>query len=100
MRATKFAERTAAAIGACALAGCNAGQLDTKRAVVDFTACANEVKETPEWKAVSARIWQFDTSDTADKLTDSKPLSESERNDLVQVHAKMQPCRQIIISLL
>jgi hypothetical protein len=38
-----------------------------------------------------------DDTDTADKLSDTKPLSQSERNALVQVHSKMQRCRQIII---
>jgi hypothetical protein len=47
---------------------------------------------------VYARLWANDNTDTAAKLNDPKPLTKQEQNAYVQVHNKMQRCRQIIIA--
>jgi hypothetical protein len=47
---------------------------------------------------VYARLWAFDDSDTAVKLSDPAPLTAGERDALVQVHNRRVQCRQIIIT--
>jgi len=46
---------------------------------------------------VYERLWAGDNTDTAAKLNDLKPLTKEEQNAYVQVHHKMQRCRQIVI---
>lgn len=69
-----------------------------QQATQEATACAHEVKTSPEGQMVYARLWAFDDSDIAAKLRDPAPLSKEEQNALVQVHNKNAKCRQIIIS--
>jgi hypothetical protein len=69
-----------------------------KQAVGDATSCLQAAKATPEGQTVFARLWANDPAlDTADKLTDPKPLTKDERNALVQFHSKALPCRQFIV---
>ena len=44
------------------------------------------------------RVWAFDDSDTAAKLSDPATLTAEQRNALVQVHNRQVQCRQIIIT--
>jgi hypothetical protein len=44
------------------------------------------------------RFQRHRSSDTPTKLSDPKPLTKDERDALVRVQSKMQPCRQIIIA--
>jgi hypothetical protein len=47
---------------------------------------------------LAPRLWQDDGTDTAEKLSDPKPLTPAERDALVLVHNKQVQCRQIIIA--
>jgi hypothetical protein len=81
------------------LAGC--GQIAQQRAseaVLSAGNCIKEVRATPEGQIVYARLWLNDGTDTADKLSDPKPLTKDEQNALVKVHNKFLACRQIIIA--
>jgi hypothetical protein len=82
------------------LAGC--AQIIGRVAAVDAAdkakACIAAYRATPEYQLIAPRLWQFDDTDTATKLSDPNPLTPSERNALVQVHNKAVQCRQIIIS--
>lgn len=73
-------------------------QMAAKQAGANAMACFQEVRATPEGQLVYARLWRNDESDTASKLTDTKPLTEAEKAALVQVHTANQKCRQIIIA--
>jgi hypothetical protein len=88
------------AFAVLALPGCAAiiGQVTAVDAAKKAKACIADVHATPEYQMVAARLWQFDNTDTAAKLSDPNPLSPAERNALVQVHNRVVPCRQIIIS--
>jgi hypothetical protein len=88
------------AFAVLALSGCAAiiGQVTAADAIKKAKACFADVHATPEYRMVAARLWQFDDTDTAVKLSDPNPLTPAERNALVQVHNKVAPCRQIIIS--
>lgn len=88
------------AIAVLTLAGCAAiiGQVTAVDAAKKFKACVADYKSTPEYQTIAARLWQFDDTDTAPKLSDPKPLTPAERNALVLVHNKAVQCRQIIIS--
>jgi hypothetical protein len=68
-----------------------------RQAISDATSCVKDVRTSPEGQIVYARLWANDDSDTADKLMDAKPLSQSERNALVTLHTKILRCRQIVI---
>jgi hypothetical protein len=89
----------ACAIAVFTSAGCAAiiGQVTTIDAIKKAKACMADVHATPEYQMVAPRLWQFDDTDTAAKLSDPKPLGPAERNALVQVHNKIVLCRQIII---
>jgi hypothetical protein len=82
------------ALGGCAIATQIATRQDAKKAA----ECWAEAKATPEAQLIFKRLWKFDSTDTADKLSDPKPLTPEERNALIQVHNRLEPCRQIIIS--
>jgi hypothetical protein len=86
----------AVAFAAYALTGC--ARFAEQAAVKNATTCAQEVNATPEAQLVFARLWAGNTSDTAAKLSDPKPLTPRERDALVVVHNKIQPCRQIVIT--
>jgi hypothetical protein len=82
------------ALGGCAIATQIATRQDAKKAA----ECTAEAQATPEAQLIFKRLWKFDSTDTADKLSDPKPLTPEERNALIQVHNRLEPCRQIIIS--
>ena len=73
-------------------------QIAATRAVSDATTCVKNVRASPEGQITYARLWANDDTDTADKLSDTKPLSQSERNALVAVHNKVRACRDIIVA--
>ena len=77
----------------CAIVTQIATQQDAKKA----KECFADAKATPEGQLVHKRIWSFDGTDTAEKLTDPKPLTPPERDALVQFKSHIEPCRQIII---
>jgi hypothetical protein len=83
-----------------AVAGCAriAGQLDAQESAKNFKSCMQEIRATPEGQLVSARLWRFDETDTASKLSDPNPFSKSERDALVTTHNLLQRCRQIILT--
>ena len=85
----------ATVLAAHALASC--AQVAGQVAVSNATSCIKEVKSSPEGQMVYARLWANDNTDTAAKLNDPKPLTKQEQNAYVQVHRKMQRCRQIVI---
>jgi hypothetical protein len=76
-----------AVVGAVAAAG----------AADKYKTCIADVKATPEAQMLSHRLWQGDATDTADKLSDPKPLTLAERDALVKIHPLRLQCRQIII---
>jgi hypothetical protein len=91
---------TMAAVSAVALALTNCavvGQLDAANAMKNAKSCIQEIRATPEWQLVYARLWRFDDLDTAGKLSDPNPLSNKERDALVKAHSQMKQCQQIII---
>ena len=94
MRSSLIVIAMAVALGGCAIATQIATQQDIKKA----NECMADVKASPEWQLVHKRIWAFDGTDTADKLTDPKPLTPDERNALLQDHNRIVQCRQIIIT--
>ena len=63
----------------CAIVTQIATQQDAKKA----KECFADAKATPEGQLVHKRIWSFDGTDTAEKLTDPKPLTPPERDALV-----------------
>jgi len=86
----------ALSLGGCAIATAIATQQDAKKA----KECLAEAQATPEGQLVYRRIWKGDGdgTDTADKLTDPKPLTPAERDALVRFHGRVAQCRMIIIS--
>jgi hypothetical protein len=96
----RILESIAVIVIASNLVGCAKmiAQNAAQTAVTEAVTCFKDVRSSPEGQIVYARAWANDDSDTADKLTDSKPLTKDERNALVKVHNKMQACRQIIIA--
>jgi hypothetical protein len=82
------------ALGGCTILTKIATQQDAKKA----KECFADAKATPEGQLVHERIWSFDGANTADKLTDPKPLTPDERNALIQYKNRIEPCRQIVIS--
>jgi hypothetical protein len=84
------------ALAALGLGGC--AQMAAREAATNALSCAAEVRASAEAKIVYARVWVGDDSDTADKLNDQKPLTKEERDALVQVHNRLQRCKQIIIA--
>jgi hypothetical protein len=82
------------------LAGCAAQQ--AQRATTEdrakYAKCVADNRATPEGQMLSTRLWAWDGSDTAAKLTDPNPLTKAERDALVQVHNRTLQCRQIVIS--
>jgi hypothetical protein len=69
-----------------------------QQASKNATECALAVKGSPEGQTLYTRLWAFDESDTAAKLSDPAPLTIDQRNALVQTHNRMVQCRQIIIN--
>jgi hypothetical protein len=47
---------------------------------------------------LAPRLWAFNETDTASKLSDPNPLAKQERDALVVYHNQMQRCRQIILT--
>jgi hypothetical protein len=64
----------------------------------NFKKCVEEYKATPDAQMLTPRLWQGDSTDSAEKLTDPKPLTSTERDALVRGHSKVLQCRQIITS--
>jgi hypothetical protein len=81
-------------LGGCAVVGAVSAVATRDK----FQKCVAEYKATPEAQMLAPRIWQGDATDTAEKLSDPKPLTPAERDALVRVHPKMLDCRRIIIS--
>jgi hypothetical protein len=79
-----------------ALTGC--AQIALKDATTNFQKCAAENKATPEGRMLALRLWQNDGTDTAAKLSDPKPLTQPERDALVQLHTRGLQCRQILVT--
>lgn len=77
------------------LASC--AQIDARQTVEHATACVRDVRASPEGRVVYARLWAGDENDNAAKLSDANPLATDERNALLQVHTKLQRCRQMIL---
>ncbi len=82
------------ALGDCAQIIANR---DAKDTVQNALACISAARASPDGQLVYARLWRNDGSDTADKLSDPKPLTREERDALVRVHTQLVPCRQFII---
>jgi hypothetical protein len=61
-------------------------------------SCLQDVKSSQEGQIVYAKLWAFDATDTADKLSDPNPLTPTERDALAQVHNDIISCRQTTIS--
>jgi hypothetical protein len=64
----------------------------------DAKECAQAARNSPEGQMLHTRLWAFDDSDTAAKLSDPATLTAEQRNALVQVHNRVVQCRQIIIT--
>jgi hypothetical protein len=86
----------ALAIGASLIAGC--AQIATNQALADATSCLREARTSPDGQVVYGRLWVNDETDTADKLTDDKPLPRNERDALVRILNKLHTCRNIIVA--
>jgi len=82
-----------ALVGGCAITT----QLATRQAASNATSCIKEVRSSPEGKIAYVRLWNFDDSDNAAKLTDPKPLTKAEQDALVQTHNRLQRCKQIVL---
>ena len=93
MRACLFVTLCLVARG---LTGCTL--VTTQQAAKQATNCLQDVRSSPEGQIVYAKLWAFDATDTAAKLSDSNPLTPSERDAFVQVHNNIISCRQMIIS--
>jgi hypothetical protein len=65
---------------------------DTKAAL---TKCFADIRATPEGQLLSKRLWQADSTDTAAKLSDPKPLTQAEKDALVSNHTKSIECRRL-----
>ncbi len=95
-----FGLAAAIVVAVHSLSGCAqiVGRMAAVDAVDKAKACVAAYKATPEYQMIAKRIWQFDDTDTAAKLSDPNPLTPAERDALVQVHNQSARCRQIIIS--
>jgi hypothetical protein len=82
------------AVGSCAIDPQVAIQQDEKKAA----QCIAKVMATPDALIVFRRVWRGDGTDTANKLTDPKPLTPPEREALLRIRGPIDVCRQIIIS--
>jgi hypothetical protein len=78
------------------LTGC--AQIAAQEAIKQAKACFEDAKSSPEGQMVYTRLWAFNDTDTAAKLSDPAPLTKDQQNALVQLHNKTLPCRQIIIA--
>lgn len=78
------------------LTGC--AQIAAQQASKNAAECARAIRSSPEGQVVFARLWGFDDTDTAAKLTDPSPLTSEQRNALVEIHNRTFQCRQIIIA--
>jgi hypothetical protein len=88
-----------AAAAAIFLTGCAQiiARTDATHAVQESVACVKTIRDSADGQIVYARLWRGDGSDTANKLTDLKPLTADERDALVRVHTKLLPCREYVI---
>ena len=85
-----------AALG-LALAGCQSvADSRTQEAREDFAACKNLTFETADGTLLKRRLWVGDGTDSASKLTDPLPLTQTERAALARYTASVLPCRQIV----
>ena len=84
---------------ALALGGCTIlTKIGTQQDVKKAEECFADAKATPEAGPLYKRLWKFDGTDTADKLTDPKPLTPDERNALIQYKNRLEPCRKNVVS--
>jgi hypothetical protein len=80
-----------------ALAGCQTvAEGQTQGAREDVGACKNLSFETADGMLLKRRLWVGDGTDSASKLTDPLPLTQSERDALARYTASVLPCRQIV----
>lgn len=80
------------------LSGCAiANQYASQQAVSLAAACSSQVKSSPEFTVSHTRLWNFNDSDSASKLSDPKPLTKAEQDAFVQAHNKMMECRKLIL---
>ena len=85
------------AVASLGLAGCAiAAMSSAKHTIANTKDCMEQTKESPEGRVVYARLWSGDET-TADKLTDTRPLTKPERDAYVVVHNKVVQCRQLNI---
>jgi hypothetical protein len=70
----------------------------TQQTARPANSCLQDVKSSQEGQKVYGKLWAFDATDTAAKLSDPNPLTPTEREALVQVHNNIISCRQMIIS--
>jgi hypothetical protein len=85
-------------LAGCGLVAQQQAREATHEAILSAGNCIKEARATPEGQIVGARLWLNDGTDTADKLSDPKPLTKDERNAFVIMHNKLLACRQIIIA--
>jgi hypothetical protein len=78
------------------VAGC--AQIATQETVKNAKECLQAVKSTEDAQLLRKRLWQFDDTDTAEKLSDPTPLTKPERDAIVRHHNRMVPCREIVIN--
>jgi hypothetical protein len=81
----------AGGLAACALTA-------TQQIAKSASSCLQNVKSSQEGQIVYAKLWASDATDTPAKLSDSNPLTPTERDTLIQVHNKIILCRQMNIS--
>jgi hypothetical protein len=74
------------------------GQLDAQSAAKNAKSCFQQIWATPQGQLLSPRLWRFNETDTASKLSDPNPLTKSEQDALVVVHTQMQSCKEIILT--
>lgn len=83
-------------LGPLVLVGC--AQIAAQQTAKNVDKCVADNKATPEGQVLSARLWANDSTDTAAKLSDPKPLTPDERNALVQFHNRALECRKLILA--
>jgi hypothetical protein len=81
---------------ACGLTGCTL--VATRQTAKQASSCLQDVNSSPEGQIVYAKLWAFDATDTAAKLSDPNALTPTERDALVHVHNAIISCRQMIVS--
>ena len=90
-------ERTIIGVLGLALAGCQTvAETQTQEARDDFAACKKLTFETADGTLLKRRLWVGDGTDSASKLTDPLPLTQTERDALARFTASVLPCRQIV----